>query len=356
MGLLDVDGKQNFVEDLQSRAKVDLTNEILEDSSNYLKGSQVMELNKTLNRCFESYEIFADVKIDIDDNYQDKNKDLVESYIRVKKLEGLSQRTIDVYEYSINKFVEWVDKPLTNVTTEDFRAYLQYYQSLHNCSNTTLDSQRRYFSSFFGWCHTERLIPINPIKKIKKIKSAKKLKKPYTNEEIERMRHYLFNKSYPGGNQIRNQAIFEMLLSSGVRIAELVGLNRNDIDLLNRSCVVFGKGGKERECYFSAKAQYCIKKYLDSRKDDHEALFIGKHGHRLKINGIERMISELGKEVNVKAHPHKFRRTFATGLINKGVPIEQVKTLLGHTSIDTTMIYAMVDQENVKFNHRKYIE
>lgn len=349
---------------LQGKAKHDLIQNILEESSHYLKGSQLMELNHTLNKHFEGYEIFVEQNIELHENYAEENKTILETYLSNKRLEGLSPRSLWYYEDTLVKFIKYEDKPLADITTQNIRDYFTYFQELNNCSNVTLDSVRRVLNTFFNTINNEGYIQSNPMARIKKIKSAKKVKKPFTDMEIERMRYTLNFKLESTKIQqfykVRDQALFELLLSSGIRVQECANLNKSDIDLNNRTFIVTGKGNKERVCYFSTKAQFYLDKLINFRYTgkskqfmDREELFSGKRG-RLTINAIERLIRELGQKCDVKAHPHKFRRTFATNLVNKGVPIEQIKELLGHANLDTTMIYAIVDKDQIRYNHTKY--
>lgn len=359
----------DYTTELQVQAKTQLTNDILEESSHYLKGSQVMELNKTLNKHFEQYEIFVEQNTNLHENYNEENKSIIELYLSNKTLEGLSPRTIKYYGEVIYDFVEYVDKHLSDVTSQDVREYLSFKQQLNNCSGATIDNLRRNLNTFFNTICNEGYVQYNPMAKIKKIKSAKKVKKPYTDFEIEKMRSELNklpeNTKFNKYMKLRDQALFELLLSSGIRLRECVQLNKTDIDLVNRSFIVLGKGNKERRCYFSVKAQFYLDQLLNFKHNkktikygESPALFTGKNnssdGYRWSHGGIERRVRELGRKCDVKAHPHKFRRTFATNLVNKGVPIEQIKELLGHANIDTTMIYAIVDETQVKYNHNKY--
>lgn len=356
-------GSTNVSETLQVQAKTELTNNILEDCSSYLKGSQLMELNKTLNKHFQDYEIFVVQDIDLHKNYVEENQSLLSIYIGNKKLEGLSPRTLSYYEKSILQMLEYVNKPLSDITTDDLREYLASRQESGTCSNVTLDSIRRNLNTFFNTMSNEGYIRTNPMVKIKKIKSVKKVKKPFTELEIEKMRGVLNslpeNTKYERYLKLRDNALFELLLSSGIRLRECVQLNKSDINLEDRSFVVLGKGNKERTAYFSVKCQYHLKELFDFENEstvnylEESPLFKGTYG-RFGLNGVERRIRELGNKCGVKAHPHKFRRTFATTLVNKGVPIEQIKELLGHANIDTTMIYAIVDQDQVRYNHNKY--
>jgi len=355
-------GSTNVSETLQVQAKTELTNNILEDCSSYLKGSQLMELNKTLNKHFEGYEIFVQQEINLHKNFKEENQTILETYISNKKLEGLSKNSLTYYNMVLSNFLKVIGMHLSDVTTQDLRNYLTYYQSLNNASNASVDNVRRVLNGFFNTINNEGFIPTNPMSRIKHIKQEKKLKKAFTNFEIEKMRGALQNqrkwkKTIPEYEIIRNKAIFELLLSSGVRVRELVNLDKNDIDLNSRTFTVMGKGSKERECYCSVKAEYHLRQMLNTEKAKrNEPLFLGRRNTRILVSGVENMIRNLGNHCGVKAHPHKFRRTFATNLINKGVPVEHVKEMLGHTNLDTTMIYAIVDRERVKQSHQQYIE
>ena len=363
--MMELTSSQNYVNSIEGKAKNDLINEILERAYAYLKGSQLKQLNVTLNECFEGYEIFVDNKLDTDENYQETNETILYTFLSTKKIEGASKRTIGYYRSTLEKFFEYVDCPLADVETEKIREYLNWKQSLNNCSNTTLDNIRRVLSTFFNFCLDEGIIQINPMRRVKKIKSTKVVKKAFDDLEIEAMREYLSQmptkSHYEKLLKLRDRALFELLLSSGIRIHECVNLNKNDLDLNTNSFKVLGKGNKERICYFSPKAKYHLTKMFNFKpqkkyaKHDNPALFINyRTGGRLGINAIERRLREMGAVLEIEVHPHKFRRTFATNLIRKEVPIEQVKEMMGHANMDTTMIYTVLDQEQIKMNHNKY--
>lgn len=251
---------------------------------------------------------------------------------------------------TINKMTNTVGKHITKITTEDLRKYLSDYHEENNCSKSNIDNIRRILSSFFSWLEDEDYILKSPVRRIHKIKSAKTVKETYTDEMLEYMRDNC--------DSLRDLAIIDMLASTGMRVGELVHLNIEDVDFENRECVVLGKGSKERPVYFDARTKIHLRNYLESRNDDNPALFVSmlKPYNRLNISGVEIRLRELGRKLDItKVHPHKFRRTLATRAIDKGMPIEQVQKLLGHSKIDTTMQYAMVDQENVKLSHRKFI-
>lgn len=243
-----------------------------------------------------------------------------------------------------------VGKLPQQITTDDLRKYLTDYQTQRRSSKVTIDNIRRILSSFFSWLEDEDFIVKSPVRRIHKVKTAKIIKETYTDEALELMRDHC--------STVRDLAIIDLLASSGMRVGEMVTLNREDINFNERECVVFGKGNKERLVYFDARTKIHLQNYLDERNDSNPALFVTlKAPHeRLMIGGVETMLRELGRRLNLnKVHPHKFRRTLATSAIDKGMPIEQVQQLLGHQKIDTTMHYAMVKQQNVKLAHRKFI-
>lgn len=278
------------------------------------------------------------------------NEKMLEMFLAAKKIEGCSKKSLDYYQSTITNMLIKVDKNFKHISTNDLRDYLSNYQSKSNVSKVTLDNLRRILSSFFSWLEEENFILKSPVRRIKKIKTAQTIKETYTDEVLETLRDYCHND--------RDLAIIDLLASTGMRVGELVRLNREDIDFENRECVVFGKGEKERKVYFDARAKIHIIRYLESRTDDNNALFVSllKPHKRLKISGVEIRLRELGRKLKLpRVHPHKFRRTLATKAIDKGMPIEQVQHLLGHTKIDTTLQYAIVNQNNVKISHRRYL-
>ena len=314
----------------------------------YLDNAQILQLQKVLERHLWNVEI-TEVNHNVN-NQLESNGDLLKAFVNAKRIEGCSEKTLKYYQSTINKMLSSTDKHLTHITTNDLRDYLAEYHRANTCSKSNIDNIRRILSSFFSWLEDEDYILKSPVRRIHKIKSAKTVKETYTDEALERMRDNCGN--------LRDLAIIDMLASTGMRVGELVGLNRADVDFENRECIVFGKGSKERPVYFDARTKIHLKNYLESRSDDNPALFVSllKPYNRLKISGVEIRLRELGRRLGItKVHPHKFRRTLATKAIDKGMPIEQVQKLLGHSKIDTTMQYAMVDQNNVKISHRKFI-
>lgn len=323
---------------------LDITQEMLP----YLDNAQLLHLRKVLERALWNVEITESP--DKAEEPETSNAELLTAFINAKRIEGCSEKTLKYYQSTIIKMLSVSDKHITHITTDDLREYLSDYQNTNDCSKSNIDNIRRILSSFFSWLEDEDYILKSPVRRIHKIKSAKTVKETYTDEALECMRDNC--------NNLRDLAIIDMLASTGMRVGELVGLNRADVDFENRECIVFGKGSKERPVYFDARTKIHLKNYLESRNDDNPALFVSllKPYDRLKISGVEIRLRELGRKLGItKVHPHKFRRTLATRAIDKGMPIEQVQKLLGHSKIDTTMQYAMVDQNNVKISHRKYI-
>lgn len=283
-------------------------------------------------------------------NSEETDSVLVDNFIAAKKLEGCSERTLAFYKNTIDKMLKAIAKNIKAITTEDLRKYLSEYQNNNSVSKVTIDNIRRNLSSFFSWLEDENYILKSPVRRIHRVKAVTSVKETYSDEDLERLRD--------GCTEKRDLALIDILASTGMRVGELVRLNRFDINFNERECVVFGKGDKERIVYFDARTKIHLQNYLDERKDDNPALFVGLKApyDRLTIGGVETRIKKLGERLEIeKVHPHKFRRTMATTAIDKGMPIEQVQKLLGHEKIDTTLNYAMVKQSNVKNAHRKYI-
>lgn len=323
--------------------------EIEQSLLNYLDNSQLDALHMVLCRCLDKVEIkvVEDTSVRISEF---TNMELINKFISAKEIEGCSKRTTKYYESTLLKMNSKMDKGITHMTTDDLRSYLADYQKMNNCSKASVDNVRRNLSSFFSWLEEENYILKSPMKRIHKIKTDKVIKETYSDETLELLRDNC--------NCLRDLAIIDILASTGMRVGELVKLNINDIDFENRECVVFGKGNKERPVYFDARTKIHLKNYLNSRIDSNQALFVSLDAphNRLNISGVEIRLRQLGRRLGVsKVHPHKFRRTVATKAIDKGMPIEQVQSLLGHSQIDTTMHYAMVNQNNVKESHRKYV-
>ena len=324
--------------------KNSLIRTINSEMNSYLNNYQLEKLNEILEYNLYNYDV-----IEIEENKKEL-ENYTELFIASKKVEGCSDRTLNYYQTTIDNMLEAINKNIKIVDTNDLRNYLTEYQEKNNCSKVTIDNVRRILSSFFSWLEDEDYIIKSPIRRIHKIKTSKIVRETYSDETIEKLRD--------GCDEIRDLAMIDFLTSTGVRVGELVRLNKTDINFEDRSCIVFGKGSKEREVYFDARTKLHLEKYLSMRNDNNPALFVSLLApyDRLEISGVEIRLRKLGNDLELqRVHPHKFRRTMATKAIDKGMPIEQVQRLLGHAKIDTTLQYAMVNQNNVKLSHHKYI-
>lgn len=319
----------------------ELVFEILNDMAEILSIAQLKKLQEVLLQRFSEQDAQPEPA---------RNEDYLEMFLHAKQVEGLSDRTLSYYRSSVSHMLESIKTPVRKMTTEQIREYLASYQRINNCGKSTVDNIRRNISSFFTWLEEEDHILKSPVRRIHKIKSKTTVKEVISDEDIERLRDNC--------EVSRDVAIIDMLYSTGMRVGELVRLDIRDINFDERECVVYGKGGKERKVYFDARTKLHLENYIASRNDDNPALFVtldAPHA-RLKISGVEIRLRELGRRLDIhNIHPHKFRRSMATRAIDKGMPIEQVQIILGHSQIDTTMHYAIVNQNNVKAAHRKYI-
>lgn len=325
--------------------KQNLITDVIQGMLPYLNNAQTERLQEVLQQSLNHYNV---VESENEDGVSEQN--LVELFLSAKRIEGCSEKSLKYYESTITALLDGVDKGVKHIVTDDIRTYLTDYQARKQSSKVTIDNIRRILSSFFSWLEDEDYILKSPVRRIHKVKTGTNVKETYTDEALELMRDNC--------TELRDLAIIDMLASTGMRVGEMVLLNREDIDFNERECVVFGKGDKERIVYFDARTKIHLQNYLNSRKDDNPALFVSlqKPYKRLQISGIEVRLRQYGKRLGInKVHPHKFRRTLATMAIDKGMPIEQLQQLLGHRRIDTTLQYAMVKQSNVKIAHRKYI-
>lgn len=322
--------------------------EVTSTMAELLDIEQLATLNGVLLQVVSNYTITSD-----DESRQDSsasNLHLLEMFLSAKQVEGCSIKTAKYYEATIKQLFKKMPKKVVNYTTDDIRAYLAVYQRKHKSSKVTIDNIRRIFSSFFAWLEEEDYIIKSPVRRIHKVKTGSQVKEILSDENLETLRDNCMH--------IRDLAIIDMLVSTGMRVGELVKLNREDVNFSERECIVFGKGNKERMVYFNARTKIHLQQYLASRKDRNKALFVSlaRPYTRLGISGIECRLRKIGRSCKIsRVHPHKFRRTLATMAIDKGMPVEQVQKLLGHVKIDTTMHYAMVNQTNVKLSHRKFI-
>lgn len=325
--------------------KQEFINEVVGDMIPYLNNAQAERLQSVLKNVLKNYDV-----AEKQDKQAETEQDLVSLFLAAKRIEGCSEKSLKYYDATIKAMLDTIGKNVKHIVTEDIRNYLTDYQERKQSSRVTIDNIRRILSSFFSWLEDEDYILKSPVRRIHKVKTASNIKETYSDEALELMRDNC--------TELRDLAMIDMLASTGMRVGEMVLLNRNGIDFAERECVVFGKGDKERIVYFDARTKIHLQNYLRSREDDNPALFVSLSAphNRLQINGIEKRLRKIGKQLGInKVHPHKFRRTLATMAIDKGMPIEQLQQLLGHKRIDTTLQYAMVKQSNVKMAHRKYI-
>ena len=325
--------------------KQKLINDVLQEMLPFLNNAQTERLQNVLQHTLWSYDVNKKT-----DERESREQDLVSLFLSAKRIEGCSEKSLKYYQATIQTMLDELGKGVKEINTEDIRGYLTGYQRKRKSSRVTIDNIRRILSSFFAWLEDEDYILKSPVRRIHRVKTASNIKETYSDETLELMRDNC--------SEIRDLAMIDLLASTGMRVGEMVLLNRDDIDFNERECIVFGKGDKERMVYFDARTKLHLQTYLTSRADEDPALFVSlKAPHkRLSIGGIETRLREMGKRLGVpKVHPHKFRRTLATMAIDKGMPIEQLQQLLGHRRIDTTLQYAMVKQSNVKLAHRKYI-
>ena len=322
---------------------------VIDWAGEFLDNNQRIKLKEILTEICLNYHIEI-LEQNQKQEIQKNNEEILNKFISSKEIEGCSVRTLNYYKDNITKMLNIVNLPINEITTETLRNYLSNYKNNSTAGMVTIDNIRRTLSSFFSWLENEDYIIKSPVRRIHKVKTTRRVKETLTDENLEKLRDTCSN--------VRDLAILELLISTGMRVGEITRLNISDMNFQERSCIVLGKGNSEREVYFSAKSKMYIEKYLETRIDNNEALFVSliKPYNRLGMSGIEIVIRNLGKKSNInKVHPHKFRRTMATMAIDKGMPIEQVQKLLGHIKIDTTMEYAMVNQNNVKNSHRKFI-
>lgn len=326
--------------------KEEFLSKLLDVMKPFIWKKDVKAVKDTITKCFEGVEIRQ-----IDDGNPITNEDALKLFVDAKRIEGCSERSIGYYNTTLKALFKSITKNYLVIETEDLRKYLSDYSQNSKASKITVDNVRRVISTFFSWLESENYIMKSPTRRIHKIKVGKVVKETYSDEMIELIRQNVSSH--------RDLTIIDFLISTGVRVGELVKLNITDLNLEAKECVVVGKGNKQRKVYFDARTKIEIQQYLSSRNDDSKALFVSfsKPFNRLQISGVETVLKKIGKKVGLgRVHPHKFRRTLATKAIDKGMPIEQVQKMLGHAKIDTTLEYAMVDENNVKNSHKKYLE
>ena len=342
---------KSYLYDLHDNQAITLfLNNVLSDMDPLLTSRQLTALHDVLQTAVKNYSISSDEKLYHDIDYHELNSNLMAQFLEDKRLQGLSERTLEQYKTTINFVFDFIGKGADSITADDVRMFFDWRVETAKVSMTTLDNYRRNLNSFYNYCVANGLLYKNPLLKIDRIKRKKKIKQVFSPEELVYLREAIDN--------LRDKAIFELLLSSGMRVGELCSLDWKDLDMNNCTVIVHGKGNKEREVFFNDLAKISIQRYLDSRHDDNPALFVTLNYpyNRFGVEGVETRMRQLGKKAKVsRVHPHKFRSSFATGLIRKGVDINQVKELLGHVNIETTQMYIVDDKDEIQYNHRRYV-
>lgn len=323
-------------EQVINNVMVELQDFVSEDVYNRVQDVLSVELNK-----YELTERCTDVTV-----VDDTGERMLKTFAVVKSLEGLSDNTIKRYIRENKMLLDYLNMPLEDITTNDIRVYIASRRK-EDVSNRTLDGMRRCYSTFFDWLHKEDVISKNPCNGLKQIKYKKEIKKPFSAVELEKIKMACSN--------IRDTALVHFLYSTGCRVTEISNLNISDINFETQECTVLGKGNKERTVYVSDVSMMYLKEYLSARKGSSESLFTGKGTERLGKSGIEAILKRLEKKSGVpNVHPHRFRRTLATNLLDRGMSIQDVAEILGHADLKTTQIYCFISKENVKSSYKKY--
>jgi len=342
--------KSDLFQEADHNAKIFFVNNVLSDMNSVFTSRQLNELNIVLQSVIKNYSISTDVELHDDTPYWEVNNNLLDRFIEDKRTFGLSEKTLIYYQSELIRFFDWQEKRVDEISTDDIRLYFEYFREIRKCSETTVDNIRRIFNSFYNYCIVNGLLYKNPCKKIDRIKGTKEIRKPFSTVEIIKLREQIDN--------LRDDAIFELLLSSGMRVGELTNLKKQDLNFEEKTVIVTGKGDKQRECFFNDLAKVKIQRYLETRIDDNPYLFVSfnRPFHQLGISGVETRLRDLGEQAGVnKVHPHRFRRTFATRLLHKGVAIDQIQKFLGHVNIETTKLYAMSDNDEIEYNIKRYV-
>lgn len=322
-------------------------NQVLHNMSDVLDADGLMRLNEVLNAVFYNVE-FESKCFDLVE-YQDDWRNDLDDFITSKTLEGRSQKTLDRYEYELNRLLQYINRPIKEIESDDISNFLRLYKSTKNVSNQTLKNVRAIYSSFFQWAFIKNRIRTNPSFNVEKIKVEDRIKNGFSEIEREKINRNCEN--------IRDRAIVEFLYSTGVRVSEMQALNISDINFSTKDMVVYGKGNKERIVYLNDKSYMYLREYLNTRTDDNPALFVWNKPpyKRLSKSGIENVIRHIGKEAEIHAYPHRFRRTAATNALNRGMPVQEVSKFLGHSKLETTMMYCTIEQDSVRYHHKKYL-
>ena len=317
----------------------------------YLEDKQLEHLKNVLYINFHGKEV-CDQCTDLVARGESGDEAKIKMFVASKKAVNRQDNTLKQYTREILNMLNFLGKRLEDITGMDLRYYYGIMREQRGIKMSTMQTRLHYLSSFWDFLNTEELVSGNPVKKVGLLKLEKVIKKPFLSEEMEALRINCM--------ELRDRALIEFLYSTGVRVSELAALNVCDVEIGKQELIVYGKGSKERKTYLTDGAKFHLQRYLQIRKQEgleEQPLFVtlDKPHNRLTVAGIQYMLRQLGERAKVKnVHPHRFRRTVATDLLSRGMPIEQVKEFLGHEKLDTTMIYCSVKEENVQASHRKY--
>lgn len=330
MSVLD---KRLFLAELQE--KLDL----------YIPAATVRQIIADAGEALTGYEVTT-IAEDSGPHGKEESRQLIKMFIDAKAVEGRSKGTLECYEYQLNRLLEKQTTPLRKLTVYHLRQHMMAEKE-RGISMNTIKGNCQVYNGFYTWLHNEGMIPTNPAANIGTIKARAEEEEPFTSEEIQLLKE--------ATQDDMQRAILHFLLSTGCRISEVCSVNRQDIDYQNLRLWVIGKGDKRRMVYIDDVTSLMLRRYLATRGDIDPALFYSRAGRRFTPGGIRRMLTKLGERANVpNVHPHRFRHTMATNLIDRGMKIQEVSTILGHAKLDTTMTYVHVNQRNTENDYRRY--
>ena len=321
-------------------AKVSFISMMEKDLASVVTVEQMDQIRRSVVELLDKFAMTELREQDLEDD------DLLECYLDAMKVQNRSKLTINRYEYIIRNVMKAVKVPTRRINVYHLRNYIAKEQA-RGLKDSTLEGIRQVISAYFNWLQREALIEKNPTANLGAIKCEKKKKKRYTDIEMAKLVLSCESK--------RDLAIVHFLSSTGCRVSEMTGLNRDDVNLEKLQCIVHGKGNKERVVFMSDVAGDAIREYLAGRTDGNEALFVGRCKERLQPGGVRFMLNAIAEKAGVEhVHPHKFRRTRATELTRRGMPIQEVAKILGHEKIDTTMRYLDIDNEQLSSDFRRF--
>lgn len=324
---------------------------VITEMAPHLDNEQLEHLSNVLYVNFHGIEV-QEQSTELAATGMDGDTAKIKMFVASKKAVNRQDNTLKQYTREILNMLNFLGKRLEDITGMDLRYYYGIMREQRGIKMSTMQTRLHYLSSFWDFLNTEDLVQGNPVKKVGLLKLEKVIKKPFSAGELEALR--------VSCTELRDRALIEFLYSTGVRVSELAALNVGDIEMGKQELIVYGKGSKERKTYLTDGARFYLQRYLQIRKQEgleEQPLFVtlDKPHNRLTVAGIQYMLRQLGEKAKVKnVHPHRFRRTIATDLLSRGMPIEQVKEFLGHEKLDTTMIYCSVKEENVQSSHKKY--